>query len=377
MDATVSFSLKSEVISSPPYEVPSSRVKWGDAYDDHLKVLRETLWRTKSALDVLPYPLYLKARDSIFPLARTGSQGASFTNRAGHKLMEAMEESRVWHQFIGSDPSALTGKEDRPAVAFADICGGPGSFAQAIYSSIPRQIDIRGFGMTLKDRHKDAPEGWYTDLLQRKNFTATFGIDGTGDIYQPGNVNSFISLVRGQPLRLVVADGGFEVDKDKVNYQEAVSIRLAFSQWYLIIRTLVPGGSFVLKLFDTFTPMMRSILFLSSQFFESTRIVKPKHSRVVNSERYLVGLGFKGLDCKWLRYLGLVHLSGFTEDTSIMSLVPISEMESDRSFNITIEKMNTVICERQINAIQKILESDIVKDIVKDTAATSTTSVGV
>eukprot|EP00656_Telonema_subtile_P047671 TRINITY_DN54996_c0_g1_i1.p1 TRINITY_DN54996_c0_g1~~TRINITY_DN54996_c0_g1_i1.p1 ORF type:complete len:180 (+),score=41.79 TRINITY_DN54996_c0_g1_i1:43-540(+) len=111
--------------------------------------------------------------------------------------------------------------------------------------------------------------------------------------------------------------------------------------------------------FDTFTPFLRSMLFLTTVFFDTTRVVKPLHSRVVNSERYLVGIGRKAIPTEWIDYLTSVHASGFTEDTSLYSLLPMAAVEGDRGFTLTMERMVTVIANNQVEGLEKVLKCDL------------------
>ena len=383
-DCTRSFTLRSDVtvesLGTPTSLSTSTdctrKVHWRDANDDFVAEVVADLRKTKSKLDAFPERAYYAARNKVFPLAVTGSQGTNnFVNRAGHKLLEVMEECQMWGPFLAAgkrarDDECNSGNASGPTsskpnkkdpVVFADVCGGPGSFSQAIIHTCPREHRKRllGFGMTLKDKHNGAPEGWYPDLLKSPQYFVTFGVDGTGDIYKPENVNAFASIVYGRPLRLLVADGGFEVPFEVANFQEALSLRIAYAQWFCAVRCLQEGGSFVLKLFDSFTPFMRSMMFLTTVFFETTRVVKPLHSRVVNSERYLVGIGRKQVPVEWLEYLTAVHAEGFTDDSSIHSLVPMSIIEADRGFALTMERMATVIANNQIEALNKVLQCDL------------------
>ncbi|CAE7942763.1 unnamed protein product, partial [Symbiodinium necroappetens] len=52
-------------------------------------------------------------------------------------------------------------------------------------------------------------------------------------------------------------------------------------------------GCFICKFFDTFTHVSCSLLYVAAALFQQVDVVKPRHSRVVNSERYLVAQGFK------------------------------------------------------------------------------------
>ena len=59
--------------------------------------------------------------------------------------------------------------------------------------------------------------------------------------------------------------------------------------------SLAIGGHFVTKQFTFVTPFTRSLIAIVASLFDQTYITKPKTSRPLNSEIYLVGKGFKGI----------------------------------------------------------------------------------
>ena len=358
----------------------------------------------------------------------------TFFNRAGHKLNEVMEVTGIWNNFVRSagsvssssgtaavaaaaassnnkadaadDEAAAADGERSPSTsltsnplaagdaalapaptpmpkkggsnianvrgrtAFVDLCGGPGSFAQAIFGAYPRKSKVKlvGFGLTLKDpnmadKHNTAADGWYPNLVENKNFHPTFGVNGEGDIYKMSNVHALSSVTEGFPMLLAVADGGFEVPQADANFQETISMRLAYCQWHAALCVLQPGGALVLKLFDTFSPAMRSMLFLTTKLFDSTFIVKPKHSRAVNSERYLAAKGFRGIPShSWRLYLQRLHSSAFSDDSLPASLVPAEWMAVNGpdggAFESSMVSMNKSIANNQIEAIKKVMAHD-------------------
>lgn len=386
---------------------------WRNAYDEVNTAEREELWRLKSSLDKIDGTVYIQARDLLFPLAVSGSQGSRHLgNRAGYKLSETMAATGMWIHFArrakdGAAASAVTTrvfplvegqgseipkklstdstvsisgdcneksnpcasgelqsrkrKRTKPlSISFVDICGGPGAFSQALLSLCHSQnVRFHGFGMTLAN-----VEGldWYQHLLSRKNFTVTYGLDGRGDIYKLENINALCSLTKNASVQLAVADGGFDIPFSIANYQEPISARIVYGQWLCALKVLSAGGCFVLKLFDTFTPFSRSLLYLSTFAFERVHVVKPKHSRVVNSERYLACLGFRSDSSisPWIRYLEFVFETGFEEDDAVPTVIPDEWVKSDTLFMESLVSMNTEIALDQCLALQAVLHSELV-----------------
>ncbi|RNF08166.1 methyltransferase [Trypanosoma conorhini] len=351
-DKTVEFLLRHDAARPPP-DIGSlagnafERVHWRDAFDTFQEAERLALWETKTALDGLNEGAYLAARDALFPLAVSGSQGAvSFGNRAGHKLREALEATGVWEHL----QHETCGRNSR--IAFADVCGGPGAFSQALFAmSRQYKLKLRGFGMTLRSvKGLD----WYSSLPSDR-FLATYGVDGTGDVFNLANIEALRSLTLTEKLKLVVADGGFNVPFDIANYQETISGRILFGQWLAALKLLRPGGCFLLKLFDTFSPLLRVMLYLATYLYDRVHVVKPRHSRVVNSERYLVCLGFRGAQAPWMAYFERCYQVGFTDNDSIPTIMPVSWVMEDETFVGDMAEMSSAIASNQVVSLKMVL----------------------
>jgi 23S rRNA U2552 (ribose-2'-O)-methylase RlmE/FtsJ len=176
---------------------------------------------------------------------------------------------------------------------FADLCGGPGGFSQYV---MWRNQQATGSGITLKNEVEKSVN-WRLNLLDSQRFKAFNGVDGTGDVYNIDNCNSFVdrhSSYDDETL-LVMADGGIESDNKKY-LQEVVSIRIAIAQVYMALRIINEGGDFVLKIFDTITDTMAELIFILSTQFKKIVIFKPITSRPANAERYLVCKDFEEKD---------------------------------------------------------------------------------
>jgi len=103
----------------------------------------------------------------------------------------------------------------------------------------------------------------------------------------------------GHNVSIAVGDAGFGVGKSSQgehleNYQEIILSRLLIGEVRLALQTMVKGGCFVCKLFDTFSHLMAETLLILAALFREVRISKPANSRIVNSERYVLAEGFRG-----------------------------------------------------------------------------------
>lgn len=179
----------------------------------------------------------------------------------------------------------------------AHIAEGPGGFIQAItdLTEKNRKILEKATGMTLKPTDQRVP-GWRrasTFLHTHKEVKLHYGVDGTGDIYQLGNQESFLEVV-APGVHLFTADGGFDFS---INYetQEQRVFHLVLCSATIGLRCLLEDGSFVLKVFDVFSDSTKILLLLMARCFKEWMLYKPAMSRPCNSERYFIARGFRGL----------------------------------------------------------------------------------
>jgi hypothetical protein len=92
---------------------------------------------------------------------------------------------------------------------------------------------------------------------------------------------------------LYTSDAGIDVSAD-YNRQEEATLSINFGQILCGIMALGVGGSLVTKQYTFFTKFNRALIYELYNLFDKLHIVKPLTSRPVNSEVYLVGIGFKG-----------------------------------------------------------------------------------
>lgn len=218
---------------------------------------------------------------------------------------------------------------------FVDLCAAPGGFSEYImYRCETKEMPCRGYAMSLTGKnengngidwkfgHTDALDGGATTCTS--SFRVCGGADGTGDIYKWENIASlretiaFDASKRGQDddaaqnnnaehiggrirpglAHLVVADGGFDVQRDS-SCQEVLAQRIIISQTAAALELLRPGGNFLIKMFGHQTIEMRRLVKYLSQCFEKLTILKPVSSRPASAERYLVCISFSGMKASW------------------------------------------------------------------------------
>jgi len=175
------------------------------------------------------------------------------------------------------------------------LCEGPGGFIEAFIdrAQLYRKQINSVHAMTLKQINHNIP-GWRaaTRFLSRHpEIQIEYGPSGTGDILL-GENQEFLSNKLNHSVHLVTADGGFDFSID-FEAQEKLVFPLLVASAYIALSCLAPGGYFVLKIFDSYSPITKQFLALLAVHFKEYTIYKPATSRPCNSERYFIGMGFR------------------------------------------------------------------------------------
>ncbi|KAL0231797.1 hypothetical protein GEMRC1_011201 [Eukaryota sp. GEM-RC1] len=268
---------------------------------------------TKSKFDTLYErnpAAYRLARNEMNPYEKIGR--ACFINRAAVKMANMDFAYSILRPYLRGHPA------DRRYLFFADLCAAPGGFSEYILWKCGGRA--RGYGFSLKHdrdqwRIKDfnviARTRAETRALQllygkdevmkadRVEYLHRIKERGSGDITNADNINHFTGLIvkRSNGVDVVVADGGSDVS-DGWNLQEMLMKGLVLGQILSMFKILRNGGTFVLKVFDIFTPFTVSLLYYLYVSFRKFSIFKPVTSRPANSERYIIcqGLALGGSD---------------------------------------------------------------------------------
>ena len=118
-------------------------------------------------------------------------------------------------------------------------------------------------------------------------------LNTNGDLTQVNTIKYLKENVR-QKAYLITADGGFEWKNE--NYQEQEAYTLILGEIISAVSLQAKGGSFVLKVFETFTHITIKLITLLTSFYEEVYVYKPFFSRATNSEKYIICKNFKDND---------------------------------------------------------------------------------
>lgn len=234
------------------------------------------------------------------------------------------------------------------------LAEGPGGFIEGIKYIRNNKKDIY-YGMTLISSNNVSVPGWKKaqKLIQTSNIKIIVGADKSGDLYNPINLE-YCRDKFYHSMDFITGDGGFDFSID-YNKQEELALRLIFSQVAFAITMQKYGGVFILKMFDIFLKPSIDILFILSSLYEKVLIIKPKTSRIANSERYIVCKNFllkKGdrLNELIVKFCSILY-NFEKQNFSKKKIRSIFNIEIPLIFLNKLSEINSIIAYEQINNI--------------------------
>ncbi len=204
-------------------------------------------------------------------------------------------------------------------MTMAGIAEGPGSFIQAFVEFREKYYNPNNdkiYGLTINNGESvginrtmvDSINKRYTDMINvidqkssKENSKSKKKVNELdGDITNIKTIKYMKDYISTK-VDLVTADGGFEWKNE--NYQEQEAYILILGEIISALTIQATGGSFVLKVFETFTPITIKLIYILASFYEDIYVYKPFFSRATNSEKYIICKGFKGADNDKIKYL--------------------------------------------------------------------------
>jgi hypothetical protein len=181
------------------------------------------------------------------------------------------------------------------------LAEGPGGFIEAINYvrniKFPNNSD-KYYGITLlNDIQDNNIPSWKKSVNFLKNnnnkIKIITGYDNTGNLTNPDNIKYLWQRFKYNKCDLITGDGGLDFSCNIKN-QEEIASKLIYSQIISGLCCLNIGGYFMLKIFDMNNILTIDMIYLLYLHFNKLVIYKPKTSRLANSEKYIIGIGFKG-----------------------------------------------------------------------------------
>lgn len=278
---------------APPATSPTQEIRIADAAAPALRPAfvtpqHEALIALKNEIDtVAPVSTWDDAKKITNPYEYIF---LSLQKRMHRSIAAVQPLSRSYFKMIELWDTLGLPVDSRPLLT-SHSAEGPGGFLEAIQHRAPGS---RSIAMTLRSTERSIP-GWRKSqqfLIRHPTVTVTYGADATGNLYHLPNQGAFVLAAHdhlgGRGADLYTADGGFDFSTD-YNGQENTVQRLLAAEALAGLQTLRPGGTMILKVFDTHQVATNELLWTMATCFERTGFTKPHTSRPANSERYWIG----------------------------------------------------------------------------------------
>lgn len=190
------------------------------------------------------------------------------------------------------------------------LAEGPGGFIEALVylrkKKVSRELQKEDmyYGITLLDKAYEVPSWKKSGLFMKENLNVNIltGVDGIGDLCNTDNLWYLYQRFKHNKMDIITGDGGFDFSV-VYNLQEYVAFPLILSQCIAGLSCLKKGGKYMCKIFDMNTIITVELLYILQCYFDEIIFFKPKTSRLANSEKYIVCVGFKGIDYEGIKNL--------------------------------------------------------------------------
>ena len=234
-----------------------------------------------------------------------------------------------------------------PVCTSFHLAEGPGGFIEAMTFMRKNPQDTY-YGMTLIDDVNQNVPGWRKSkyfLQNNPNVIIETGCEGShGDLTKPENLRYCYDKYNGK-MDLITGDGGFDFSF-QYPQQEQISTKLILCQIGFAIAMQKTGGTFILKVYDTFTRFSLDLLFLLANLYDQVSIIKPNTSRFANSEKYIVCKGFRNSNT-----LDIVKQFYKILQNSEPIVGSLFDFELAYLFTNKIEEFNAILGQQQIDTI--------------------------
>lgn len=228
------------------------------------------------------------------------------------------------------------------------ICEAPGSFVYALQFYINHGATT---GAIVNRNKPNITLNWKAQTLDLDTQVGLGDHHGNitgnknwfiGDITQPQTLERYITDPQLQDIMFMTGDGGQLVNKNRYNEQEAVSYDIIKSEIITILSVLAHGGSAILKIYLPFMQLANvSLMAIVTRVFDKVHVVKPMASHNINSEVYMVMVGYNKNNFDLLK-----ELKGYMTDSNVTApLTPIDAFIGSHS------KSMDKLMQRQIQAL--------------------------
>ena len=189
----------------------------------------------------------------------------------------------------------------------SNVAEGPGGFIQSvIYYRINKSVigkedylKDKLYGISIKTtgnlNFEDNITKKFREIYEKRYNMLNISYGGDdGNLTKINVIKKYIENFKDKKADIFTGDGGIEVNSSLG--KEILNGQLIICEAIIGLSVLKKGGHFVLKTYTFTLPCNIQLLQILSSYFEEFYITKPVTSRVFNTEKYIVGKNFKGID---------------------------------------------------------------------------------
>lgn len=195
------------------------------------------------------------------------------------------------------------------------------------------------------DLYKNYPDKWMMG-------------NNDGDITNFENIEiitrNLLEKTGGKKINLYTSDLGFDIGT-QYNKQEILHMRANAGQILMCLNILEEGGNCIIKHYTFFEEFTLSYLTMFCKLFKDAYIYKPLSSKELNSEIYIIGIGFKPDNTDYLRKL---LLTGDLQPRLLKPFEITRIKKFTQQFITNTYKKAKKIYEHQIKSINIAVEID-------------------
>jgi 23S rRNA U2552 (ribose-2'-O)-methylase RlmE/FtsJ len=186
-----------------------------------------------------------------------------------------------------------------------------------------------------KHYENDKPQKLYINKSYSKQVAGGIKTMHDGDLTDPKTIKLFGGAIKKDKeiakADLITAYGELEWKQDYTIEQEA--FKLIFAEIYTALGVQKKGGSFVCKIFETFTMTSVKYIDILNKFYDEVEIYKPLVSRSFSTEKFIICKKFKydDKDEKYknmMKKLKKIHEDSHkNKDLNLVDIFPKYELE--------------------------------------------------
>lgn len=206
-----------------------------------------------------------------------------------YKIKEIVTVSRAYFkllEILNIYENMLEIKKSKEPILIDCLCEAPGGFIKCLYDYRNNENDVYKT-ISIKDNETNLIN-W--NIKNIKNLEIIYGDkkkNHDGNIFNPEILNYYIKNHK-EKVDIVTADGGMLLNGFEENYKSNYHIQLFLCELYIAMNILKNNGVFILKIYDLSPKVMIDFLIMINNIFYNVRIFKPKTSREMNNEKYII-----------------------------------------------------------------------------------------